>query len=220
MANTRYNQRYRDAETRMEAAMLHLMERMDFDDITITTLCQEAGVNRSTFYAHFSDMAEMLDAMETTLSQELLDRYTGFTPPGRGSRQILSPASLGPFLEHIRRHRFFYSVILRTRKTFPIEQGQERLLEEVIRPACLRVGIDRQEDIDYYLIYFEAGFSMILKHWVETDCAKEVDQLAKTIHACIPAVLQGTDDTGDLNRTGSTSGKKKAPQVTRGLDGG
>lgn len=216
MANTRYNQRYRDTETRMEAAMLHLMERMDFEEITITTLCQEAEVNRSTFYAHFSDMAEMLDTMETTLGQELLNRYTSFTPPGQGSRQVLSLASLGPFLEHIRQHRFFYGVILRTRKTFPIEQGQERLLEDVIRPACLRAGIDRQEDIDYYLIYFEAGLSMILKHWVETGCAKEIDQLARTIHNCIPAVLQGTADTGGPNM----SGKKKAPEVTRGLDGG
>ena len=54
--NTKNNQRYQETEIRMEAAMLKLMEHTDFEKITVKKICETAGVNRSTFYAHFTDI--------------------------------------------------------------------------------------------------------------------------------------------------------------------
>lgn len=70
--NTKNNQRYRETEIRMDAAMLELMKHTEFEKITVKKICETAGVNRSTFYAHFTDIYDMLDRMEDFLHQELL----------------------------------------------------------------------------------------------------------------------------------------------------
>lgn len=36
----------------MDEALLLLLERKEFDSITVREICLKAGVNRSTFYLH------------------------------------------------------------------------------------------------------------------------------------------------------------------------
>lgn len=73
--NIKNNQRFRKTEIRMEAAMLELMKNTKFEKITVKKICEKAKVNRSTFYAHFLDIYDMLDKMERELRKELLGNY-------------------------------------------------------------------------------------------------------------------------------------------------
>lgn len=70
--NIKNNQRFKDIEIRMQSVMLDLMKYTEFEKITVKKLCEKAEVNRSTFYAHFEDIYDMLDKMEKTLRKELL----------------------------------------------------------------------------------------------------------------------------------------------------
>ncbi|BDR53687.1 TetR family transcriptional regulator [Bombiscardovia nodaiensis] len=186
MVNTKNNQRFRDTEVRMEAAMLHLLKEREFSKISVSSICKRAEVNRSTFYAHFCDIPEMLSVMEDTLADELLARYAS---PKGPRNQMFSRDSFIPFLQHIKEHQYFYRIILGTRKAFPLETGYEPLLNMVIRPLCERAGIESEDDILYYLTYFEAGFSVILKRWLDQGCKKSEEEFASTITNCIPAIL-------------------------------
>lgn len=188
--NTKNNQRFRDTEIRMEAAMLDIMKRTDFDKITVREICEKAEVNRSTFYAHFLDIYDMLDKMEVELSRDLLNRY--LIQSGQNT-QAFSAKSFIPFLEHIKEHSYFYKITLQSRKSFPIRRGYEPLWNDIIKPLCVRAGIISEDEIIYYFIYFQAGFTMALKHWVDTGCKKSEIELANTIKNCIPSILSSNN---------------------------
>ena len=51
--NKKNNHRFRETEIRMQTAMLEIMKTTEFKKITVKKICEKAGVNRSTFYAHF-----------------------------------------------------------------------------------------------------------------------------------------------------------------------
>lgn len=167
--------------------MLELMQHMEFEKITVKKICEKAQVNRSTFYAHFMDLFDMLDQMETRLNRELLEQYWKLPAD---QRAVFSEQSFLPFLEHIRRHSYFYRIHLQNRKSYPIRQGYEALWNEVIRPRCQKAGVTSEEDMLYYLISFQAGFTMILKHWVDDGCRKAEEEVAAIIRNCLPAVLR------------------------------
>ncbi|MDU6340180.1 MAG: TetR/AcrR family transcriptional regulator [Clostridium sp.] len=181
--NTKNNKRFHDTEIRMEAAMLEIMKNTEFEKITVKKICEKAEINRSTFYAHFIDIYDMIDKMEKELSKELLNQYSAYS-----ELQVFSEESFIPFLRHIKKHKYFYKINLQTRKDFPLKQGFERLWE-VIKNICIQNGITSDEEIMYYLIYFQAGFTMTLKHWVDTDCKEDETKLAKIIRKCIPSTL-------------------------------
>ena len=43
----------------MNEALLLLLEKKDYEFITVTEICQTAGVNRSTFYLHYESMDDL-----------------------------------------------------------------------------------------------------------------------------------------------------------------
>ena len=183
--NTKNNQRFQETEVRMEVAMLDIMKHMDFEKITVKRICEKAEVNRSTLYAHFVDIYDMLDKMEDYLGRELLKNYASVP---MDEKYMFSEQSFLPFLRHIRKHSYFYRINLQNRKAYPIKQGYEPLWR-IIRQRCERAGIGSEEDMMYYFISFQAGFTMILKHWVDTGCKKAETDVAAIIENCIPAVL-------------------------------
>ena len=58
--NTKNNKRFYETEIRMESAMLEIMKSTEFEKITVKRICEKANVNRSTFYAHFIDIYDMI----------------------------------------------------------------------------------------------------------------------------------------------------------------
>lgn len=181
--NKKNNRQYQGSAVRMEKALLELMNQFLFEKITVKTICDRAGVNRSTFYAHYTDIYDMIEQMENNLRKELMEGY-----PVPGKVEPLSVESFLPFLVFIRNHRDFYRIALKTRREFPIKQGFEPLWNQIIKPLCLKAGIMSEKEMMFYWIGFQAGFTMILKYWVENDCKESVEQLAEIIHNVIPAV--------------------------------
>jgi len=181
--NKKNNQRFHETEIRMESTMLELMKDTEFEKITVKRICEKAKVNRSTFYAHFIDIYDMLDKMERELRKELLESYGD-----KSEHQIFSEESFIQFLKHIKKHKYFYRINLQTRKSFPLKQGYEELWK-IIKLRCEQAGVKADEEVMYYFINFQAGFTMVLKHWVDTDCKISEYAVAAIIKNCIPVVL-------------------------------
>ena len=145
--NTKNNQRFRDMDKKLKATMLELLETTDFEKITVKSICETAHVNRSTFYAHYSDVYEIMEQMEEHLNEELLESYSG------------SP-----------------------------QEGYEPMWNQIIKPKCIAAGITSESEMLYYFVYFQAGFTMVLRRWVDTGCQESEEAVARIIENCIPAI--------------------------------
>lgn len=183
--NKKNNRQFQNSDVRMKQAMLELMNTVPFEKITVRLICSRAGVNRSTFYAHYADIYDMIKQMETNLQKELIDNY-----PVSEKVIPFSPESFITFLKFIRKHRDFYRIALKTRREFPLKQGFEPLWEQIIRPLCLKAGISSENEMIFYFVGFQAGFTMILKRWVEQGCVESEEKIAQIIQNIIPSVLR------------------------------
>lgn len=52
------------AEDSIRGALLDLMRTRPLHEVRVTELCREADVNRSTFYARYCDVYDVVDQME------------------------------------------------------------------------------------------------------------------------------------------------------------
>jgi AcrR family transcriptional regulator len=66
--------KYFNTAIRMDEALITLLEKKDFEYITIKEICDTAGVNRSTFYLHYENTSDLLK--ETT--QYVLDKHFAY----------------------------------------------------------------------------------------------------------------------------------------------
>lgn len=183
--NTKNNQRFRDMDKKLKDTLLELLKEMSFEKITVKRICEKAGVNRSTFYAHYTDIFETMEQMEEHLHQELLASYA--KQPLEKS-EIFPVWPFIPFLRHIKKHRYFYKIVLKERKEFPLKQGYEEMWNQIIKPNCEAVGILSESEMMYYFVYFQAGFTFALKRWTDNGCQESEEEIARIIQNCVPAI--------------------------------
>lgn len=58
---------------------LDLMADKKWDRITVKELCEKCSITRSTFYQYYSDIYDLMDDLETTLLEELVQHYNKVT---------------------------------------------------------------------------------------------------------------------------------------------
>lgn len=51
----------------IEEAMVRLLEKESFDQITTVELAQESGISRSSFYTHYRDKYDMIERYQQAL---------------------------------------------------------------------------------------------------------------------------------------------------------
>ena len=79
------NQRIVLTRRLLQEGMLRLLTREKLEDISVTALCKESGINRSTFYNHYASPSQLLEEMEHALVNELLR----INPPAKTVDEIL-----------------------------------------------------------------------------------------------------------------------------------
>ena len=80
------NQRIALTKKLLQEGLLRLLENKALDQITVTELCRESGINRATFYNHYSSPQELLSDLENRMVVQLKE-IIGFPTP---ADQVLS----------------------------------------------------------------------------------------------------------------------------------
>ena len=76
------NRRVKITKTMIKDAFLELLEKHPIEKISVTDICKGADVNRSTFYAYYTDVTELLHEIENNVliqipvSKELPEIYS------------------------------------------------------------------------------------------------------------------------------------------------
>ena len=71
MPETAQASRGKQAKARIRQAFTKLLREKPIQRIAVKELCQEAGVNRSTFYAHYQDIYDLLTKIEEDMLEIL-----------------------------------------------------------------------------------------------------------------------------------------------------
>lgn len=94
--------------------ILSIMSNKEFEDIKVSDICEKALINRSTFYAHFSDKYELLQSLIFDLTNELketLNKNQNFENPKEYYMKMINL-----FLNHIDDNLNTYSAIIKNNK--------------------------------------------------------------------------------------------------------
>ena len=72
--------KYFNTATKMDLALISLLKKKSFDYITVSEICETAGVNRSTFYLHYETVGDLLDETVRYLLNDFLSYFCAKRP--------------------------------------------------------------------------------------------------------------------------------------------
>jgi AcrR family transcriptional regulator len=182
---------HRTRVTRMllRRALTDAMRGKPIAGISVKELCERAGVNRGTFYAHYRDIYDLLEQME----REMLEDFKAALEPlldaeGEGITPLKVTAGI---FRCIRDNADLCSVTLGPNgdKAFAarvINIGRERCMETY---SALFAGAPRVV-LEYYYAFVSAGCIGLLEKWLGEGMTTDVEELARV---CEGLMMQGVE---------------------------
>lgn len=164
--NTKNNRRKQASVTKIRQAFMHYLKDKELSQISVTAICAEANINRSTFYAHYADVYELA----VTLCKELEHEVTHLLVLEAGWQQ--SAQEFLKLFQHIRDNQNLYALF------FKLGYENNNRIWYGTRDLQSMQDISH---IDYHVAFFRNGFNAIVKLWLERGCPETPEQMCQIL---------------------------------------
>lgn len=183
--------KYFNTAKRMDEALLSLLQEKEFGYITVKEVCLRAGVNRSTFYLHYENTADLLEeAVALVHAQFQASTAAGGEAPPLTEETpleklfLITDRRMVPYLEFVRENRHVYRAIHFQMEVFGGEETYKRFFRTVFSPILSRFGVDRGKH-EYIMEFYRYGLAAVLMKWVNGDCRESPEEIAGIIRLCV-----------------------------------
>ncbi|MDE6585143.1 MAG: TetR/AcrR family transcriptional regulator [Clostridia bacterium] len=189
----RSESKFNNAAKKMQGALVTLLENNEFADISIMDICNQAGVNRSTFYAHYDNTYDLLRETHEAMIGDFLSECTFDNPVDLNDMRNLSkddlnfatPKYLLPYLKYIQSHKRLYRIYAENAHTFETNNMDDYMIDNLFVPIYAKHGVTDKKLIYYMQKYFLKGLDAIINEWVRHDCEDDILFICEIITFCV-----------------------------------
>lgn len=193
------DRRVRYTKMVLRESLMEILEKKPISRVSVTEICQAAGLNRGTFYAHYADPYELLTRIENELYLELEAALTDDI--ARGDIDILM-RNIMDVLDH---NRDVCRVILG-------ENGGTQFLNRILSMArtffmrtwALKPGAPPGA-ADHVYRYLSAGSVDVIRHWLINEDARPRDEVARIISGICKSIVGAYLEPAQPKKRGETS---------------
>lgn len=173
--NVKNNRLTQETDERIIRTVYDLMtrERRPLGKITVREICERADIHRSTFYAHYRDVYDLVERVEQSMSRQLTETFFRRLDAGASARDCFTE-----IFAFIRNHREFYLYYLTESK----QSGVLALAWETIRDRADGVGpetfgAESMAEMEYHGVFFLVGMTAMVRLWLQRGCREEPEAL-------------------------------------------
>lgn len=187
-----YESKYFNTATKMNLALISLLKKKPFEYITVSEICEKAGVNRSTFYLHYETIGDLLNETTRYLLNDFLSYFLTDTKSislnlmncELDELVFIGGKHLTPYLTYIKDHKEVFSTALLHNKTLGFEDVYKRMFEHIFNPILDRFHYSAN-DRPYVMMYYLNGINAIVSEWLKNSCDKSIKEISEIITICI-----------------------------------
>lgn len=173
----------------LQQALLKILQSKHIDRVTIKELCEEAKVNRGTFYLHYATPNDLLMEIEQQFIDENMAKFSPYFNDG------YETSYMSNLFAGILKNRELSRVIMG-------KNGNPRFIERIqniIRPYvvdgwCREFPQYRREDLEYVYGFVFSGSMRLILNWIEDSKGLSADELANRLdrlgHHCHLAISE------------------------------
>ena len=138
----------------------------EINEITVTDICKETGLNRSTFYANYIDIFDLADKIRKKLENEFSNLFADYDYFHERSGAL-------KMFTHIKENQIFYKTY------FKLCYDEKHLVSIYDRNRAEKEHIE--SNIRYHIEFFRNGLNAIIKLWLAEGCPESPEEMAEIL---------------------------------------
>ena len=167
--NTPNNKRKKESMKRIEKVFIELLQTREISEISVSDICKRAGLNRTTFYANYTDIFGLADTIRNKLENNLAELYRDEIAQGFNSNNYLK------LFQHIKENQIFYQTYFKLGY-----DNNYKIIKYDVRLASEHFD---NKFIEYHMDFFKAGITQIIKLWVQNGCRESPEDMFEIIRS-------------------------------------
>ena len=184
--------KYFNTAIKMDEALITLLEKKDFEYITIKEICETAGVNRSTFYLHYENTYELLQETARYIIDKHFAYYSadmqgitnGFRYCDRNDLVFITAEYLTPYLSFIKENQRIFKVSIKHFHSLNMNDVYTKMFVHVFNPILEYFHVPEKER-SYMMKFYLTGVFAIVTEWLDKNCSDEMETVIKIIINCV-----------------------------------
>lgn len=172
------NQRVAMTKRLLKESLLELLEDYSISHVTVVMLCAKAGINRSTFYAHYSSPHDVLREIgyETTEEIERLIQ----DPSNESMKDYLLAACT-----YVYETKDLQKILIQNTSTDDIQNMMKAIPFDAVLPETLgdKGKATSQEDKIIATAFLTSGIFNVIRYWILSDVDKSPEEITDIIFA-------------------------------------
>ena len=170
------NQRIALTRRLLQEGLLRLLEHHKLEDISVTALCKEAGINRATFYNHYTSPTTLLKEMEQNLIAEL-QRITAHV---ESIEDVVSQTEQCLIL--LKENSSLFHMLV----WYHIDRDLEEMVEKIARHYDMHRINEMENEFDSETVhlvssYLYSGCYSLIREWLLHDMSKSPREIAELL---------------------------------------
>ena len=177
--NKKNNQRAQDTDERIIRAVHQkiVAEHKPVSKITVREICEEAGINRSTFYAHYMDIYDVVEKVEKQMSKMLTSSILELVDHASSVNSIFEQV-----FAFVAQYKEFYQMYFgEMHQSGVINVAWEMLSDKTQNIPYQELGYQNQKELKYAGAFFVSGLTAILRLWVEDGCQETPAEMVQIL---------------------------------------
>lgn len=186
--NQKNNQRFQETDRKIREYFLSALSERELSKITVQEICTHVGINRSSFYLHYKDVYDLLDAMSHEVGKAVMEDIVRAQVQ---SPYFFSEEYLLVILRHVQKNAVFYRAYLSSVGMADIEKGYQTVFETVFKPYFRQLGMESEHQMEYLFSFVKAGFLAVVRQWLLYDCAETPEEMVRLIRQVTAPIPEG-----------------------------
>lgn len=162
--NTKNNKRRRETTDKIKKAFLNMLLETSINKISVTDICKQVGINRTTFYANYADVYDLADKIRKEIISEVDKTFS--------NKENHNAVTL---FRLIKENRIMFNMYFKL--------GYDESDEGDIYDRALAEKHFDGKHLNYHIKFFKSGLNAIIKMWLTEGCRETPEEMADIIKA-------------------------------------
>ncbi len=180
MKSEKNDRRVRYTKMVLKESFIKLLEKKDISQITIKEICENADINRATFYAHYADQYDLLRKIEN----ELIDNVSSYLADYVQNKTDINIVEIvEKILIYIKENAQLCKLLLSEKGDFTFQKRVMMLIyDKNVRDLTNGTGISK-EDAEYLYSFTISGCVGVIQKWLHEGMNKSTGTMAEMMVA-------------------------------------
>lgn len=165
--NTKNNKRKKETIHKVESVFLEFLQTKELNQISVSDICKAADINRSTFYASYTDVYDLADKLREKLERDVAELYAD------EHEKMINTNDFLKLFKHIYENQIFY------RTYFKLGYDEKHQITIYDYDQAAKRFDNRF--IDYHIEFFRNGLNAIIKKWLAGGCIETPDEMKEIL---------------------------------------